>query len=296
MQKITTKTNKKGEREGRRQARDREALKCAGYQQCILYPPQAACYVTHLTFHRFLLHHFPSVLLAACDMHMRKISRHVWLNYHLPMASRVDNVKGLFSFFKLCGELKHLKRTGWVANHVREPETVAGHMYRMAMMTFLFGEGDCVITPETATDVPNRGGVGKVDRERCMRMALVHDLAESIVGDIAPHQGIAKTEKYRMEMEAMEHIRTLVPAEVGTELYELWKEYEEGTTAEALLVKDLDAFDMIFQALEYEKSQNRPLELQQFFDSTRERFQNPVVKKWVSELRKERNDSNPSNN
>lgn len=31
-------------------------------------------------------------------------------------------------------------------------------------------------------------------------MALVHDLAESIVGDITPHQGIAKTEKYRMEL------------------------------------------------------------------------------------------------
>lgn len=63
-------------------------------------------------------------------------------------------------------------------------------------------------------------------------MALVHDLAESIVGDITPHQGITKPEKYRMELvswryahvacialllylqEAMEHIRSLVPEEV----------------------------------------------------------------------------------
>ena len=32
-----------------------------------------------------------------------------------------------------------------------------------------------------------------------MRLALVHDLAESIVGDITPHQGVTKSEKYRME-------------------------------------------------------------------------------------------------
>lgn len=31
------------------------------------------------------------------------------------------------------------------------------------------------------------------------------------------------------------------------------KEYEEGVTSEAMLVKDLDRFDMIFQAWEYEK-------------------------------------------
>lgn len=30
-------------------------------------------------------------------------------------------------------------------------------------------------------------------------MALVHDLAESLVGDITPHDGVSKEEKYRLE-------------------------------------------------------------------------------------------------
>lgn len=34
------------------------------------------------------------------------------------------------------------------------------------------------------------------------------------------------------------------------------QEYEEGESAEAILVKDLDRFDMIFQAFEYEKCKN----------------------------------------
>ena len=41
--------------------------------------------------------------------------------------------------------MQHLKRTGWVHHSVRDPETVSGHMYRMAMMSFLFGhEGSSV--------------------------------------------------------------------------------------------------------------------------------------------------------
>lgn len=33
------------------------------------------------------------------------------------------------------------------------------------------------------------------------------------------------------------------------------QEYEEGKSAEAIIVKDLDMFDMIFQAFEYEKGE-----------------------------------------
>ena len=36
--------------------------------------------------------------------------------------------------------LQHLKRTGWVNHAVTDPETVSGHMYRMAMMAFLAGK------------------------------------------------------------------------------------------------------------------------------------------------------------
>lgn len=37
------------------------------------------------------------------------------------------------------------------------------------------------------------------------------------------------------------------------EIAELWHEYEDAKTPEALFVKDLDKFEMIVQALEYEK-------------------------------------------
>lgn len=46
------------------------------------------------------------------------------------------------------------------------------------------------------------------------------------------------------------------------------QEYENETTPEAKYVKDLDKFDMILQAFEYEQAENTPMKLQEFFDST----------------------------
>jgi 5'-deoxynucleotidase YfbR-like HD superfamily hydrolase len=53
----------------------------------------------------------------------------------------------------------------------------------------------------------------------------------------------------------MEHMckGILKNSKAAQEIYALWCEYEEATTKEALLVKDLDKFEMIVQALEYEQ-------------------------------------------
>lgn len=42
---------------------------------------------------------------------------------------------------------------------------------------------------------------------RCIRMAIVHDVAESIVGDITPHCKVSKEEKARMERDAIGQIQ-----------------------------------------------------------------------------------------
>lgn len=35
--------------------------------------------------------------------------------------------------------------------------------------------------------------------DRCIKMALVHDMAECIVGDLTPHDSITKEEKHKAE-------------------------------------------------------------------------------------------------
>jgi len=44
-------------------------------------------------------------------------------------------------------------------------------------------------------------------------MAIVHDIAEAIVGDITPSDGVPKAEKSRKEREALEHMCKLLGAE-----------------------------------------------------------------------------------
>ena len=122
---------------------------------------------------------------------------------------------------------------------------------------------------------------------RCIKLALVHDMAESVVGDITPDDNVSKEEKARLERDAMVKlcgmVRGCAPA-AADEFRELWEEYEAASTPEAKFVKDLDKFDMILQAFEYEQTDNRPGELQTFFDSTADRFKTEQVKAWVSAL------------
>ncbi|CAL8394771.1 unnamed protein product [Arctogadus glacialis] len=175
----------------------------------------------------------------------------------------------LLQFLKLVGQLKRVPRTGWVYRHVKQPESVSDHMYRMSIMAM------------TITDP-------KINKERCMKIALVHDMAESIVGDIAPMDKVSKEEKHRREKEAMTTLTDLLQGGLKNEIYGLWEEYESQSSPEARLVKDFDLAEMILQAHEYEELEETPGRLQGFFDSTEGRFRHPDVIQLVDCLKEER--------
>ncbi|CAN1811570.1 5'-deoxynucleotidase HDDC2 [Linum perenne] len=142
-------------------------------------------------------------------------------------------------FLSLCHRLKTTKRAGWVKRDVRDPESIADHMYRMGLMGLIL------------PDIPG------IDRDKCVKMAIVHDIAEAIVGDITPSDGVPKEEKSRKEAEALDHMcKLLGGGSRAKEIEQLWKEYEDNSSPEAKLVKDFDKVEMILQALEYENELN----------------------------------------
>ncbi|CAJ1077176.1 HD domain-containing protein 2 [Xyrichtys novacula] len=188
------------------------------------------------------------------------------------MAATMEKAAGMsnmLQFMKLIGQLKRVPRTGWVYRNVQKPESVSDHMYRMAMMSL------------TITDPT-------VDKDRCIKLALVHDMAECIVGDIAPADNISKEEKHRREEEAMRHLSGLLPEGLKQEIYGLWEEYETQSSPEARLVKQFDLLEMILQAHEYEELEGTSGRLQEFFDSTNGRFHHPDVLQLLSSLNEER--------
>lgn len=48
-----------------------------------------------------------------------------------------------------------------------------------------------------------------VDCSRCLKLALVHDIGECIVGDLTPYCGVSPDEKHKREEEAIQHLETL---------------------------------------------------------------------------------------
>jgi putative hydrolase of HD superfamily len=119
-------------------------------------------------------------------------------------------------FLTLTRTLKTTKRTGWVMRKVHHPESIADHMYRMTLMAMISSFST------------------ELDTDRCIKLALVHDLAEAKVGDITPHCGVSDKEKYDLELETMQQISTMLgPLLGGEEILALWKEYEEGSSEEA---------------------------------------------------------------
>ncbi|XP_024980371.1 HD domain-containing protein 2 isoform X1 [Cynara cardunculus var. scolymus] len=180
-------------------------------------------------------------------------------------ASLSPSPSSAIDFLSLCHRLKSTKRAGWVKRDIRGPESIADHMYRMGLMALI------------ASDAPG------VNRDKCIKMAIVHDIAEAIVGDITPSDGVPKLEKSRREKEALDHMcKLLGGGPRAEEIYELWMEYEENSTTEAKVVKDFDKIEMILQALEYENEQDKDLE--EFFQSTAGKFQTDVGKAWASEI------------
>jgi hypothetical protein len=49
----------------------------------------------------------------------------------------------------------------------------------------------------------------------CVKMALVHDVAESLVGDITPHCGVSNADKHAMELAAVERIQDMLGRDTG---------------------------------------------------------------------------------
>ena len=176
--------------------------------------------------------------------------------------SNTTQLTRTLQFLLTVSKLQKLRRTGWVRCGVREPETVAGHMFRMGFMGYLVGGVEAAV------------------------ICLCHDIAECIIGDITPHDNVSEQDKATREDKAFQDLVKDMPGHVIQNIYHSFRRYEDQKAGDeaARLVKDLDKFDMILQAWEYEKRDKKGRYLQQFFDSTATVFKTVPITKWQKEL------------
>jgi putative hydrolase of HD superfamily len=216
---------------------------------------------------------------------------------------KTDPIEFAIKYARICGTLKTTRRTGWYDNkttnnifysdllwnviypffaivffrvyrNVPQAESVADHSWRVAAL--------CMLLQQESS----------IDITKAMEMAILHDLAESIIGDIAPFDNISKDEKKRLEHDAISYISDVLRNASGNtsdcHLLQVMEEYEARESATAKAVKDLDLLDMLIQATEYEERYGH-INLQDFFDGTPvEKFQTEAIARMAHRVHKQR--------
>jgi putative hydrolases of HD superfamily len=153
----------------------------------------------------------------------------------------------MFSILLELQRLKRLDRTGWVLRGLPPgAESVASHTYGVALTAMMLAD-ECAAR-----------GV-EVDVERVLRIALLHDLAETRTGDmprtVADYYGAGV--RKRAERAAFDDI--VRGTRAASAYGELHADYEERASVEARLVKAADVIDLLAQALMFERAGARGL-------------------------------------
>lgn len=154
-------------------------------------------------------------------------------------------IEGVVDYIFEAGLLKRAKRSGWWIAGVKDPETIAEHSHRTALI------GAVLAMMEGA------------DPARVALMAVFHDSQETRVGDI-PYVGRRYLRAASNEEVTADQVAE-APDAVREGIQQLVDDYETGDSHEVLVAHDADKLDCLFQAIEYREQGNQ--NTQQFIDS-----------------------------
>lgn len=144
-----------------------------------------------------------------------------------------EHLEKLVDFFIETESLKKTLRYSTCPENVRDSS--ADHSWKLAFMASVLNEK-----------------IEGIDSYRALQICLVHDLAESITGDIDSYRivlgEITKEQKQQMEDDAMKSIKNKIP-KIGQKLYDFWREFEEHKTPEAKYAQALDKIEALIHLL-----------------------------------------------
>lgn len=172
----------------------------------------------------------------------------------------------ILDFFKTAANLKKISRQGWIDKlSIDNPESVADHSYSMAMISMVI------------SDLEN------YNSEKILKMVLLHDLAESKIGDFTPEQ-INKENKIQLENTAFNEIIEYLPESIKNEYLEIWNEYQENTSPESKIIHQIDKLEMALQAKIYQNEGYSNEKLESFFESAKIGITNPKLKELFTKI------------
>ena len=142
----------------------------------------------------------------------------------------------IINYYVLCNKLKNVIRTGWKDWNVKREriESVAEHIYGVQMLAI-------AIKSEYQYDI---------DIMKVIYMLAIHELGETIIGDLTQFQ-ISKEEKEKIEHLAVHDI--LSELIDGKEIEELFLEFDEHKTKEAMFAYQCDKLECDLQSKLYDQ-------------------------------------------
>ena len=172
----------------------------------------------------------------------------------------------ILDFFKTAANLKNISRQGWMDKlSLDTPESVADHSYSMAIMSMVI------------SDLEN------YNSEKILKMVLLHDLAESKIGDYTPDQ-IPMEKKKELENNAFFEIISNLPDSIRLQYLGIWQEYQENNSSESKIVHQIDRLEMALQARLYQKQGYPKEKLFSFFESAKTDIVHPKLKELFRKI------------
>lgn len=120
-------------------------------------------------------------------------------------------------------KLKNVFRQSLISDGSRH-ENDAEHSWHLCMLAITLEE-----YAEDGTDIL-----------KCIKMALIHDIAEIYAGDTYLYDEEGNKDKAEREMKSAEKIYGLLDESQKKEFLRLWREFDEGETKEAVFANILD--------------------------------------------------------
>ena len=141
-------------------------------------------------------------------------------------------------FYLLATQLKYKIRSGWNETHwnvnKERLESIAEHIY-----------GTCILALSIDSEFETGLDVSKV-----IKMLVLHELGEVVIGDITPFDNITPEEKMQIEHAAIKEVLgDLIKRE---EYFALLLEFDERKTKEAIFAYHCDKLDADIQAKVYQ--------------------------------------------
>ena len=145
-----------------------------------------------------------------------------------------------FEVYNLFAKANELERSGWVGTNVPEnhKESIAEHMYTMYIMAMMY--------------LPNSYDEIGYDKDKVLKMIMIHDLAETLTGDI-PHPSKTDEDELIEDLKAKALWCNLLynGVDEAEKIYNNWVEWTEGLTFNAKLAHDFDAIQLNYQFFTY---------------------------------------------